>query len=226
MTPIPWPNGDISVFETVLEFFQRNSLSPEEGGNSAIDCNIAGKVLTQREFSDNNTTSGDTHSEEAISNSDDDDNDDISDNTKAEVQRTESNDFDLSPDCTTTIFRDDEEEEEEEHYLQMAENRNSLNVTELVHQHHPPLKKKFKKSKSKSSKKISLQAKKTFNEDLGLYICPYCNLQLKAGMTNHLKWHKEHPSDVYPSRSTCESCGKTFKKIGILRAHIIRMHTS
>ena len=222
MTPIPWPNGDISVFETVLEFFQRNSLSPEEGGNSTIDCSIDGKVLTQREFSDNNT-SGDNHSEEAVSNSEDDDDDGISDNTKAEVQRTESNDFDLSPDCTTTIFRDDEEEEE--HYLQMAENRNSLNVTELVHQHHP-LKKKFKKSKSKSSKKISLQAKKTFNEDLGLYICPYCNLQLKAGMTNHLKWHKEHPSDVYPSRSTCESCGKTFKKIGILRAHIIRMHTS
>ena len=215
MTPIPWPNGDISVFETVLEFFQRNSLSPEEGRN----------LTTQREFSDNNI-SGDAHS--AVSDSDDDDDGIGADNTKAEVQRTDPNDFELSSNCTTTIFRDDQEEEEEEDYLQMAENRNSLNVTtELVHHHrHPLKKKKFKKSKSKTSKKISLQAKKTFNEDLGLYICPYCNLQLKAGMTNHLKWHKEHPNDVYPSRSTCESCGKTFKKIGILRAHIIRMHTS
>ena len=224
MSPIPWPNGDISVFETVLDFFQRNSLS-QEGRN----------LTTQREFSDNNTISEDVHSEGAISVSNSDDEDDtvaISDNTKAEVQRTEPNDYDLSSNCnttTTTIFRYHHEEEEE--YLQMAENRNSLNVTtttELVQHHHRrqhPLKKKSSKSKT-SNKKISVQAKKTFNEDLGLYICPYCNLQLKAGMTNHLKWHKEHPNDIYPSRSTCESCGKTFKKIGILRAHIIRMHTS
>ena len=80
--------------------------------------------------------------------------------------------------------------------------------------------------KSKTSGKVSLEAKKAFNEDLGIYICPHCNLQLKAGMTNHLKWHKEHPNEIYPSRSTCEICGKTFKKIGILRAHIMRMHSN
>ena len=100
MTPIPWPNGDISVFETVLEFFQRNSLSPEEGRN----------LTTQREFSDNNI-SGDAHS--AVSDSDDDDDDGIgADNTKAEVQRTDPNDFELSSNCTTTIFRDDQEEDD------------------------------------------------------------------------------------------------------------------
>lgn len=80
--------------------------------------------------------------------------------------------------------------------------------------------------KAKLPTKLSAEAKKTYDEDLKLYVCPHCNLQLKAGMTNHLKWHKEHPNEKYPSRSTCEHCGKTFKKIGILRAHIVRMHSN
>ena len=80
--------------------------------------------------------------------------------------------------------------------------------------------------KAKPITKLSAEAKKTYDEDLKLYVCPHCNLQLKAGMTNHLKWHKEHPNEKYPSRSTCEHCGKTFKKIGILRAHIVRMHSN
>ena len=109
-------------------------------------------------------------------------------------------------------------------------NFSEIELPPLLPSPKPMTRKKKKKRrlliKSKTSGKISLEAKRAFNEDLGLYICPHCNLQLKAGMTNHLKWHKEHPNDVYPSRSTCESCGKTFKKIGILRAHIMRMHSN
>ena len=86
--------------------------------------------------------------------------------------------------------------------------------------------KRKKPSKRKVSKKLALEAKATYDTVLKLYICPICNLQLKAGMTNHLKWHREHPEETYPSRSTCEHCGKTFKKIGILRAHIVRMHSN
>ena len=83
-----------------------------------------------------------------------------------------------------------------------------------------------KKSKRKVSKRLSNEAKTTYDPKSKLYTCPHCNLQLKAGMTNHLRWHKEHPQETYPSRSTCEHCGKTFKKIGILRAHINRMHSN
>ena len=43
---------------------------------------------------------------------------------------------------------------------------------------------------------LASEAKSTYNESLKLYVCPHCNLQLKAGMTNHLKWHKQHPSEV------------------------------
>lgn len=84
----------------------------------------------------------------------------------------------------------------------------------------------LKKSIRKVSKRLSNEAKSTYDPESKLYTCPHCNLQLKAGMTNHLKWHKEHPEEIYPSRSTCEHCGKTFKKIGILRAHIHRMHSN
>jgi len=87
----------------------------------------------------------------------------------------------------------------------------------------PKIKKRIKR---KEPHQLASEAKSTYNESLKLYVCPHCNLQLKAGMTNHLKWHKQHPSEVYPSRSTCEHCGKTFKKIGILRAHIVRMHSN
>lgn len=86
--------------------------------------------------------------------------------------------------------------------------------------------KKAVKSRQKTRNKLATQAKETYDEDLKMYVCPHCSLQLKAGMTNHLKWHLEHPGEAYPSRSTCEHCGKTFKKIGILRAHIFRMHSN
>ena len=85
---------------------------------------------------------------------------------------------------------------------------------------------KPKKKNLKRTNKLSSEAKSTYDPDLKLYVCPHCHLQLKAGMTNHLKWHREHPEEIYPSRSTCEHCGKTFKKIGILRAHIVRMHSN
>ncbi len=89
----------------------------------------------------------------------------------------------------------------------------------------PSKTKRVRKKKVKKGK-LSAEAKATYDDDLKVYVCPKCNLRLKAGMTNHLKWHKDHPDEVYPSRATCEHCGKTFKKIGILRAHIIRMHSN
>ena len=76
------------------------------------------------------------------------------------------------------------------------------------------------------SSSLRTEAKSTYDAALQLYVCPYCPLQVKGGMTNHLKWHRDHPTEAYPSRTTCPYCGKTFQKSGILRAHIRRLHSN
>ena len=190
MLPQQIPIQDISVFNGILQFFQKESYHKEN--SSTFDRSI-GKILSKEEPIDN-------HDDGVINDDSLNTNDIIEPNDDVQKNETEPNN----------------------------ECKNELNSDLFFEEFDIPFKHKRKNKiyKSKSSKKVSLEAKRTFNEDLGLYICPHCNLQLKAGMTNHLKWHKEHPDDIYPSRSTCESCGKTFKKIGILRAHIMRMHSN
>lgn len=126
------------------------------------------------------------------------------------------------------FFEEDEGVETELNFPSSAEEEDEQEVEEELMMKVSTVKRRrnLKKSIRKVSKRLSNEAKATYDPESKLYTCPHCNLQLKAGMTNHLKWHKEHPEESYPSRSTCEHCGKTFKKIGILRAHIHRMHSN